>query len=297
MNIQQDDCCMHDTCVAFGRFDGVHSGHQAVINKLQEISKQGLTSVIVSFDYDEPLLEGKKILSTPTEKEHLFKDNGPEVLIPFKIEKDIRDLDISNFIKEVLVDKLGAKTIVAGSSDINIDVLRECAGTYGYTLEECDTVCADGEPVTSERIIAELEEGTLKKANELLGHPYLVMGEVMYGKQIGRTVGMPTANIGFKQYKQLPACGVYGTISEVDGNKVKGLTNIGRRPSVDDFDYITIEAFLLDFSGDLYGKTITLETHVHIRGVIKFNNVEEVKQQVNKDIESIRSYLDGLAVC
>lgn len=297
MNIKQDDYCMHDTCVAFGSFDGVHCGHRAVVDKLLEVSKQGLTSVIVSYEYDESLLEGKKILSTPIEKEYLLRDNGPEVLMPYKIDKDREDIDITSFIKEVLVDKLGAKVIVVGSSDSNIEVLRECAKTYGYILEECDTVCLDGEPVTSERIIKELSEDTLQKANELLGHPYLVMGEVMYGKQIGRTVGMPTANIGFKPYKQLPACGVYGTVSEIEGKKVKGLTNIGKRPSVDDFDYITIEAFLLDFSGDLYGKTITLEVHVHIRGVIKFNNVEEVKQQVNKDIESIRAYMDELEVC
>ena len=128
----------------------------------------------------------------------------------------------------------------------------------------------------------------------MLGHPYLVMGEVMHGKALGRTVGMPTANIGYKMYKQLPAYGVYGTISDIEGKDVKGLTNIGKRPSVDSFDYATIEAFLLDFSGDLYGKIITLEVHVFIRGVVKFNGLDEVKAQVNKDTESIRAYLDKL---
>lgn len=285
---------MRNTCVAFGSFDGVHTGHRAVIEKLLDTSKQGLTSVILSFEYDETLLNEKKILSTQAEKQYLLNKNGPEVMISYKIDEQNKHTSPERFIKEILVDKLGAKVIVAGTEDSNINVLRECAQKYGYTLAECDTVYADGEPVTSERIAKEFAEGNLEKANELLGHPYLIMGKVMHGKALGRTVGMPTVNLGFSQYKQLPAYGVFGTLSEIDGKNVKGLTNIGQRPSVDNYNYVTIETFLLDYSGDLYDKTFTLEIHIYIRGVIKFNNLAEVKSQVNKDIESIRAYLDRI---
>lgn len=289
-----NDFSMNNTCVAFGSFDGVHSGHRAVVDKLLEVSsRQGLTSVVLYYDYEEDLLREKKVLSTGIEKKYLLSINGPEVLIPYIIDGQNKVTDAETFIKEVIVGMLGAKVIVAGKEDRNIGVLRKCAGKYGYTLVECDTVVSGGEPVTSERILRELEEGSLKKANELLGHPYLIMGMVMHGKALGRTVGMPTANIGFSDYKQLPALGVYGTLSDIDGKKIKGLTNIGRRPSVDNYSYITVETFLLDFSGDLYDKIITLEVHVFIRGIIKFNNLEEVKAQVNKDIESIRGYLSS----
>jgi len=105
---------------------------------------------------------------------------------------------------------------------------------------------------------------------------------------------MPTANLGFSEFKLLPAFGVYGTLSEIEGKNIKGLTNIGKRPSVDNYNYVTIETFLLDFSGDLYDKTISLEIHAYIRGVKKFNNLEEVKSQVNKDLESIRAYLNQI---
>lgn len=291
-HIEQNDFSMNNTCVAFGGFDGVHLGHRSVINRMVGISKQDMTSVIVAFDYDDELLKDKKILSTQLEKQHLLNDNGPEVLISYKIDAGNKDVPVESFIKDVLVDQLGAKVIVTGKEDSNIEELRKCSKEYGFELVECDTVCFDEEPVTSERIIGEIAEGSLKKANKLLGYPYLIMGEVMHGKALGRTVGMPTANIGYKPHKQMPAHGVYGTISDIDGREVKGLTNIGKRPSVDDYSYVTIEAFLLAFSGDLYGRIITLELHAYIRGVVKFNSIEEVKAQVNKDVESIKTYLD-----
>ena len=292
--IDGNDFKMTNTCVAFGKFDGLHLGHRAVVDKLLEISKEGFTSVLVTLEYDESLLNGKKILTNAAEKKYLLNKKGPEVLISYRIDEQNKDVPIKQFIKEILVDRLGAKVIVAGSDDSNIEVLRACAKEFDYRLEECDTVMMDGKPVTSEWVINELSEGTLQKAIELLGHPYLLMGEVMHGKALGRTVGMPTANINYEQCKQLPAHGVFGTISEIDGKMVKGLTNIGKRPSVDNYDYVTVEAFLLDFCKDIYGETITLEVHAHIRGVKKFNSLEEVKAQVNKDVESIKAYFETL---
>lgn len=285
---------MSNTCVAFGSFDGIHAGHLAVISRLLEISKQGFTSVILSFENDEALLCEKKILSTEAEKQYLLSMLGPDVMISYKIDAQNKEASPERFIKEVLLDKLGARVIVAGAGDQNIDLLRRCAQIYGYTLEECDTVLVEGEPITSERIIKELAEGNLENANELLGHPYLLIGKILHGKALGRTVGMPTANLGYSRVKQLPAHGVFGTISEIEGKKVKGLTNIGRRPSVDNYDYVTIETFLLDFSEDIYDKAVALEVHVFIRGVMKFNNLDEVRAQVGRDTESVRACLDQI---
>ncbi|GLC32858.1 riboflavin biosynthesis protein RibF [Clostridium omnivorum] len=292
--IGENNFNMNNTCVAFGNFDGVHIGHRAVIDKLLDISKQGLTSVVLSFEYDEKLLKDKKILSTEAEKQHILNKNGPEVMISYKIDEKNVNMPAELFLKDILIDKLGAKVIVTSKDHKNIKILRECAEKYGYILAECDTIFDGCEPINSQRILKELSVGTLQKVNELLGHPYLLMGKVLHGKALGRTVGMPTANLGFSQYKQLPQYGVFGTLSEIDGKNIKGLTNIGKRPSVDNYNYVTIETFLLDYSGDLYDKTITLEIHKYIRGVIKFNNLDEVKAQVNKDIKSIRTYLDQI---
>ena len=292
--IEENEFSMRDTCVAFGDFDGLHLGHKAVLDKLLGLSKDGLTSVLVSFAYDDSLLKGKKVLSTPEERKYLLQKNGPDVLISYKVDSQNKDVSVKDFIKDVIAGKLGAKIIVAGSNNSNIQVLRDCAKEFGYKLEEVSPVLADGEPVSAERIIKALTEGELKKANDMLGHPHLIMGPVEHGKALGRTVGMPTANIGFKPYKQVPADGVYGTLSDIGGRMFKGLTNLGHRPTVDNFDYVTVEEFLLDFSEDIYGHVITLEVHALIRPIQKFKDLAEVKLQVNKDIESIRSYFDSL---
>lgn len=118
------------------------------------------------------------------------------------------------------------------------------------------------------------------------------MGEVVRGKQLGRTVGQPTANIDFSQSKLLPPDGSYVTVTVVDGERRVGLTNIGKRPTVDNYDYTTIENHIMDFSGNLYGKVLVVEFHRFMRGVEKFDSLEAVQAQVARDVQSIRGYID-----
>ncbi|MEI7885382.1 MAG: riboflavin kinase [Clostridia bacterium] len=288
--IANNDFDFSNTCVTFGYFDGIHVGHSAVISKLWETSKVGMTSVLISFDLDESLLGEKKLLSTEEEKRHLLEKNGPDIMISYKVRTE--NVVTEAFIKDVLIEKLGTKVVVAGTSYEFIGLLRSCATKFGFKIVECADVLYDRKLITSERILKELVNGTIAEANKLLGHAYLIMGKVVHGRELGRTVGMPTVNLGLNKFKQLPAFGVFGTISEIDEEKVKGLTSIGYRPSVDSDYYITIETYLLNFSGDLYDKTIALEIHIYIREIMKFNNIEEVKAQVNKDVELIRADLD-----
>ncbi len=286
----QQDVQLDNTCVAFGAFDGIHTGHMAVLDRLKSYTQRGMTSVVVSLVQDEASLQERKILSTEAEKQYLLAKTGLDVMLSYSA--DGKSDSLKRFVKDVLLQQLGAKVVVVGSNDVQLDQLRTYAAEFGFALDVCDVVLADGEPVSADRIIEDLAAGRLEHATALLGHPYLFVGTVMHGKARGRLVGMPTANLSYKSYKQLPAHGVYGTLSDIDGHIVKGLTNIGKRPSDDNFDYVSIETFLLDFAQDLYDKTITLEIHVHIRGVIKFNSLEEVKQQVDRDIVSIRTFLN-----
>jgi len=286
----QMDVRLENTCVAFGEFDGVHIGHLAVVERLKAHAKRGMKSVVVSFVRNEASLQDKKILSTEEEKQYLLAKTGVDAMLSYP--SDDRMIPLRLLVHDVLLEQLGAKVVVVGSNYDQIDLLRSYADEFGFELDVCDTVMVDGVPVSADTIKDDLAAGRLEHATALLGHPYLFIGTVMHGKARGRLVGMPTANIGYKPYKQLPVHGVYGTLSDIDGHIVKGLTNIGKRPSDDNFDYVSIEAFLLDFCGDLYDKSITLEIHVHIRGVIKFNSLEEVKQQVDRDIVSIRTFLD-----
>ena len=285
----QNDVQLQNTCVAFGEFDGIHAGHLAVIERLKTYAQGGMESVVVSFVPNEASLQDKKILSTEEEKQYLLAKNGLDVMLSYSAGEAF---SLKAFVRDVLLKQLGAKVVVTGSNDRNLEQLRAYAAEFGFELDVCDAVIFEGAPVSADRIMDDLAAGRLEHATALLGHPYLFIGTVMHGKARGRQVGMPTANLSYKAYKRLPVHGVYGTLSDIDGHIVKGLTNIGKRPSDDNFDYISIETFLLDFAQDLYDKTISLEIHVHIRGVIKFNSLEEVKQQVDRDIVSIRAFLD-----
>ncbi|XOQ48456.1 MAG: Riboflavin biosynthesis protein [Eubacteriales bacterium] len=282
--IGKADFQISNTCVAFGSFEGVHTGHRAVIDKLLETSKSGLTSVVLCFDNHS---NQDKILTTTEEKRELLSGSGPEVLISYEIDKP--NFSLEQFVKEILADKLGAKVIVTGKNDPHLPKLREYSKKYGFSIEEVETVIAGGEPVSSARIATEIAQGSLEKAIEMLGHPYLMMGEVMHGKALGRTVGMPTANLGVGENKLIPRHGVYATLSTIEEESYKGLTNIGLRPSVDSYQYATIETYLLNFAKDIYGKKLKLEVQGFIRKVQKFDNLEEVKKQVEKDLDFVKT--------
>lgn len=283
---------LNQTCVAFGGFDGVHKGHRAVLKKLvQAAQENNLTAVVLSLYHP-----GKPVLTTETEKEYHMKEYGPDILISCEAADYLQAGGAKAFVKNVLIGQLGAKVIVTGENcsfgeegEGNLELLKEAAEEAGIQVIACETV-TDGElPISSQRLrdafLAGDFEGYVRMCGE---HPYVIIGKVVHGKALGRTVGMPTANLGADADKIMPPNGVYATISTVDGEVYQGLTNIGKRPSVDNYDLITIETFLLDFSKDIYGKPLVLEIYFFIRGVVKFNNLSEVQHQVQKDLENTR---------
>lgn len=278
--------------VTFGSFDGLHIGHRAVIKKLYGYETQ--TPVLLSFEENE-----KPIIYSEDEKEYLLKDSKVEIMVSIPA-KDAYAMTGEAFVKEILVEKLQAKSVVAGadvkfgSEGLGIDALKELGEKYGFEVEAVPTIYLGGEAVTTERIRKAIEDGDFSRMNVLLGHHYLMRGTVVHGKAAGRKVGMPTANLNVAKNKLFPPHGVYGTLSYMDGAFFRGMTNIGLRPSDDDIPIATIETFLLDFDRDIYGKDIKLEAYTYIRGVKKFANLEEVRKQVDKDIEAVRVYMDGV---
>lgn len=292
------DMKVRNSCIAFGQFDGLHKGHMSIIDELMKEKASDSTSVLLSLDYACNSTK-ERVIYTEEEKELILRNSSIDLMISYPFTGDIKKMEPERFIKEILIDKLGAKTIVAGEE---CRFGRDCKGSimtlkyfeskFNYRVVCPKTIKHKGQAVTSKLIKDAICEGNINKANELLGHTFKMMGEVVHGKAIGRTVGMPTANLKVAENKLMPQNGVYATLSEIENKVVKGLTNIGLRPSVDNNDYITIETFLLDFSKDIYGKKIVLDIHTYIRGVIKFDNIDEVKKQVDKDIRSIREYLE-----
>lgn len=277
------NAAMRDTCLAMGAFDGMHCGHAAVLGKLlQFAAEKGLAPALLS-------LEGNgqdKRLMTAAEQRLLLEGSGLAAMVSVEAEMSAAEL------VRCAAERLGAKVIVAGENDSRLNELREGAGIYGYELVICPVVKQDGRAVTSQWAAEALAACDFPLLRLLLGYPYFIYGEVVYGKQLGRTVGQPTANISYPPEKLLPPDGVYGTVTMVAGVPTMGLVNIGKRPTVDTFDYVTVENFLLDFSGDLYGQFLKMDVHTHIRGVMKFNSLEELKRHVDRDLQAVRASLE-----
>lgn len=278
-------------CVAFGHFDGMHLGHQAVIEKL--CSHLDLAPVLLSFAQTE-----KPVIYTESEKEYLLEGSGVEWMVSAPA-KEMEAMDAETFAREVLAKALHAKTVVVGENMTfgadakDAAALAALGEAYGFTVETVPTVCFAGEPVSSQAIIKAIEAMDFPRMRELLGRTYIMQGEVVHGKAAGRKHGMPTANLGVAPNKISPPHGVYGTLSHMDGKYYRGMTNIGLRPSDDDIPIPTVETFLLNFDQDIYGRQVILEVFVYIRGVKKFaGGLDEVRKQIDKDIEQVRTYMD-----
>lgn len=281
---------MKNTCVAFGSFDGIHKGHLAIVDKLVSEGKSNNCKSIVLSCYSEEEAAKSKVLTTEEEKAYFLEKSGVDTFISYNMERTTTE----DFIRNVIIKTLGAKVIVAGSENKDLTILEDICRQEGTGLVIAETVRYDGEVITGNLIRKAFLECRFDDVTSMCGHTYVMIGEVQHGKALGRTVGMPTANLGVADLKLMPPSGVYATLTEVDGEVYKGLTNIGTRPSVDSMSYITIETFLLDFSRDIYGKKLVMEVHLYIRGVQKFDSLDKVQEQVQKDLNQVKEYLDSV---
>ena len=279
------------SCVAFGSFDGIHIGHKAVIDKVLE-DKDHETVILSINSTDE-------VIYTESEKSHLLGKTDLSQMISYP--EEIWDtMTAEEIIKDILFKQLQAKVVVIGdgytfgSNNGNIELLRKMGEQFNFTVVEVSTVVYDNKAVSVKMIKEVFENNQFEKAAEILGGPYIMRGRVLHGKAHGRLHGMPTANLGTGKNKLFPPHGVYATLSYFNGDMFKGMTNIGRRPSDDDLPIVTVETFLLDFDDSIYNKDIILEVYLYVRGVVKFNGLAEVKAQVDKDIETVRHFMDSV---
>lgn len=284
-----------ETRIAFGAFDGMHRGHQAIIKKL--CGYEGQTPVVVSFSDDI-----HPIIYTECEKEHLLQGKRVEIMISMSQEK-ADAMTAEEFVRKILISKLQMKSVVVGenvcfgSDKKNAEYLLELGKELHFDVEIVPVVEYDGEPVSTERIKTAIQSGDFEKVTELLGHVYIMQGTVVHGKAAGRKHGMPTANLGVAENKLFPPHGVYATLSNMDGTFFRGMTSVGYRPSDDDIPVATVETWLMNFSRDIYGKCITLEVYKYIRGVKKFSGgLDEVRKQIDKDVADVKEYMENLVL-
>ncbi len=283
--------------VTTGTFDGVHLGHQKIIQRLKETAARiGGESVLLTF-FPHPRMvlfpdHRQVLLNTLGEKTELLAKAGIGHLIIHPFTREFSMLSSNEFIGNVLVEKLGTKKLVIGydhhfgkNREGSFGHLQEFGPVYGFEVEEIPAREIDHVSVSSTRIRNALQTGDVKTAAAFLGYNYMLSGMVVKGRQLGRTIGFPTANLRVNDaYKLVPADGVYAVWVK-RGNAVhKGMMSIGMNPTVDGKER-TIEVNLLDFDADIYGETLTLEFVQRLRNEEKFDGLEALKVQLAKDRE------------
>jgi riboflavin kinase/FMN adenylyltransferase len=297
------------TAVAIGKFDGFHRGHQKLLGELNLLHGKGLKTVVFTFVPSPAAFFSKeevKELSTKAEKRRIFEDAGVDYLIEYPFYQEIADTMPEAFISDVLVGMINAKYVVAGD-DVSYGkggkgdckLLEEKAANYGYEVKIIDKVLYEGREVSSTYVREEVKSGNMELVTRLLGVPYHVGGEIIHGRRLGRTIGMPTVNQIPPSEKLLPPKGVYYSYVYLhsengdmpyDGVKLPSITNIGTKPTVDNNLVMGVETYLYDFDYDVYGNEMEVYLLKHKRPEMKFENVEALKAQMSSDIEEGRKY-------
>ena len=282
--------------VTTGTFDGLHVGHQKIIDTLQTIANaiDGETVIITFYPHPRLVLfpddNDLKLLSTLEEKIQLLEKSGINHLIIIPFDKTFSRLTSLEFVRDILTNTIGTKKLVIGydhhfgrNREGNFESLKELAPLYNFDVEEIPAQDINQVAVSSSKIRTALLDGDIATAKEYLRYNYKITGLVVKGNQLGRTIGYPTANILVNdKYKLIPANGVYAVNILIGENKYIGMMNIGIRPTIDGTSR-TIEVNIFDFESDIYNQQITIEFVTHIRAEQKFDGLEALKNQLKTD--------------
>lgn len=294
------------TIVTIGTFDGVHLGHQKIVAQItKNADALNCESLVLTF-FPHPrmvLQEGTEMkqLNTLNEKIALLDNLGIDNLVVHPFDKEFSRLTAEEFVKKVLVDVFKIKKIIIGhdhrfgrNRTATIDDLINFGETYGFEVEQISAKEINEVSISSTKIRNALLEGNIELATTFLGYDYSLTGIIIKGKQLGRTIGYPTANITIEEdYKLIPNNGVYIAKSVLNGNTVFGMMNIGTRPTVDGTKQ-TIEINFFDFKQDLYGQKITISLLHRMRSEQKFESIDALKNQLGKDKKTALSFIDNL---
>ncbi|MGJ8733560.1 MAG: bifunctional riboflavin kinase/FAD synthetase [Cellulophaga sp.] len=296
----------HATVITIGTFDGVHIGHKKILERLINSAKllEIESTVLTFFPHPRMVLQQDsniKLLNTIEEKEMILSNLGLDFLIIHPFSKEFSRLSAIEFVRDLLVNKLNTKKIIIGydhrfgrNRNADINDLRNYGTTFDFNVEEITAQEIDDVSVSSTKIRKALAEGDVSKANSYLGYNYMLTGIVTKGKGLGRQLNYPTANIYIKEeYKLIPKNGVYAVKAKLNNSTVFGMMNIGYNPTVNGTEK-TIEVNFFNFDDDLYGKKIQIDILDRIRDEVKFNSLDDLKEQLAKDQETATSLIAKL---
>lgn len=290
--------------VTSGTFDGVHIGHQKILNRVIELAREtdGESVVLTYWPHPRMVLKpgnhGLKLLSTFNEKAALLESAGIDHLIRIPFTKDFSRLTSEEFVRRILINSLGTRYLVIGydhrfgkNREGGLEHLQQNQEAYGFEVEEIPRQDIDDIGVSSTKIRNALENGDIETANSYLNRSYSLTGKVVKGQQNGRNIGFPTANVHIAEdYKLIPADGSYAAWAVVNGKPHGAMMNIGVRPTVGDGKR-TVETHIFGFSENLYGEEVTLQLVAPLRPEMKFNSLEHLASQLTEDKEKARALL------
>ena len=296
---------MRGAIIALGNFDGFHLGHQAVVGEaIRWARAEGRPAIIATFDPhpvrhfvpDAPPFR----LTTLDQREELFATAGADAMLVFHFDGEMAATPAREWVTDVIASRFGAAGVVTGADFTfgkgrggNAATLRELGETVGLAARAVGPVADGSQPVSSSRIRQALADGDCQEAARLLTRPFAIRGLVQHGDKLGRTIGFPTANIALGQYLR-PRYGIYAVTGRLPGGRiVGGAANIGIRPTFDPPKEL-LEPFFFDFSGDLYGQEIEVAFHHFLRPEAKFDSLDALTAQMNRDCDEARRLLSGV---
>lgn len=282
-------------CIALGDFDGVHLGHRLLL-KTAVKNDCGFTPAVYTFSEN---CKGARVITSQAEKEKLLRDLGIKKVIFDDFEK-VRKLSPREFAVKILFKSLNAGAVVCGrdfrfgeNAKGDVDMLRGLCGSYGVKLYTVEQYLFMNEKLSSSNIRSMIEAGDMQLAAKALGRDFSITGKVAHGKRLGSENKVPTVNIPIENNRVLPAFGVYVTKTHIKGKVYSGVSNVGVRPSVEDTDKPNIETNVFDFCGDIYGEEITVKFVKMLRAERKFNDKEQLFDQIRRDITAAKAYFNG----
>lgn len=284
------DFALKNSSVSLGKFDGLHKGHRFLLEEIKK--KNAYAPTVFTFEMNPKTPK----IYTQEEKNTILEEIGIAREIIFPFNEQTKFMSPEEFIREILVKKMDVKHICVGKDfhfgrnrEGDIYTLEKFQKKFGYELITVPKLLDEDEEISSTRIRRLMDQGELRKVNQLLGRRYFIQGNVCHGEALGRTIGLPTANLVAPLGKKLLPFGVYATTVKLGSEKYAGVTNIGKKPTVGEFA-TGVETCILDFEDDIYGEKIQVNFHEFLRPEIKFDSIDALKAQIEKDKGRARQF-------
>ena len=285
------------SAVTLGKFDGVHKGHRLLMDCIHRKEKEGCISTAFA------IAAGRgPLLMTPAEQKKTIRELGIQVLIRCPFLPEFAKMSPEEFIEKILLERLHAKYVAVGTDyrfgyqrKGDASFLKEYGKSHGFETYVIEKASYCGREISSSYIREELEKGNMQAVNTMLGDPYPVCGIVQHGAHLGSRLGIPTINLVPEGGKLLPPFGVYYSVTELEDRRIPGVTNVGRKPTVGG-TYVSVETYLFDFEGDLYGREVCTHLLEWVRPEEKYSGLQNLQHQIQKDIEAGRNYFSGQGI-